>query len=656
MGRLKEEHPIIYDFFNDGYHVVRRSDRFWAGLSTDLVIEQVLMRSVKATGGMTRGRGLSESQRAQWLLSMPACADINRAMQTVTNIDYQTSDQHVESRPARKERDQKDKLIFYYFLQERNPFAEDATLRNIETGMSADIRVNVNSAEEVGNKVLDSIIGKNVLEYSFKKCNQAVTLGSKSSIKVDGEAITVDPQLLFQRLIAAADRLCDNQADIFSYELCSLPSSLFEASGLLREADKPSLANTIWSLGECNKKDVSEEHVQYVLDGGSLLQRLPWNKGETFGSICETYVDYVTRRYQTPTIVFDGYSTGSSTKDCTHVRRTRGVTCPKVQFKDTTPFRSKKELFLTNVENKQAFINMLSQRLDTKGCRTVHATSDADVLIVKTAVECARVSDTVVVGEDTDLLILLCYHCNMGTNNIYFISGTNRVNAKIVKKWDIKQTVQAIGPDLCKQLPFVHALTGSDTTSRLFGIGKGPALKKLRTNSYLKEQADVFMDDRATKEAIIKAGEEAIICLYNGLPHEGLDHLRYRKFANKVMTSTTCVQVHTLPPTSAAASYHSLRVYLQIQEWVNGNCNNLDPLDWGWKTDEDLLLPIKTHLQPAPDDLLKIIRCNCKVNCDTKRCTCRKHGLECSSGCGECHGVCCSNTDTAIESHSLDDL
>ena len=33
--------------------MVRRSDRLWAGLSTDLVIEQVLMRSMKTSGGLT---------------------------------------------------------------------------------------------------------------------------------------------------------------------------------------------------------------------------------------------------------------------------------------------------------------------------------------------------------------------------------------------------------------------------------------------------------------------------------------------------------------------------------------------------------------------------------------------------------------------------
>ena len=37
-----------------GYHVVRGSDRFWAGLSTDQIIEQVLMRSIKTHVGLTR--------------------------------------------------------------------------------------------------------------------------------------------------------------------------------------------------------------------------------------------------------------------------------------------------------------------------------------------------------------------------------------------------------------------------------------------------------------------------------------------------------------------------------------------------------------------------------------------------------------------------
>ena len=39
-----------------------RSDRFWVGLSSNLVLEQTLMRSVKTTGGPTRDRGITEME------------------------------------------------------------------------------------------------------------------------------------------------------------------------------------------------------------------------------------------------------------------------------------------------------------------------------------------------------------------------------------------------------------------------------------------------------------------------------------------------------------------------------------------------------------------------------------------------------------------
>ena len=58
MQDLPNTHPQLNRSFLDGLHVVRYSDCFWAGLSTDLIIEQVLMRSIKTTGGLTRGRGI----------------------------------------------------------------------------------------------------------------------------------------------------------------------------------------------------------------------------------------------------------------------------------------------------------------------------------------------------------------------------------------------------------------------------------------------------------------------------------------------------------------------------------------------------------------------------------------------------------------------
>ena len=95
MQDLEVHHPKVPAHFKEAKHVVHRTDRYWSGLSTDLVIEQVLMRSVKSTGGLKRGRGMGEAQHAQWLLSMPTLAEYNLAMQQLTGTGYQTSDQHV---------------------------------------------------------------------------------------------------------------------------------------------------------------------------------------------------------------------------------------------------------------------------------------------------------------------------------------------------------------------------------------------------------------------------------------------------------------------------------------------------------------------------------------------------------------------------------
>ena len=105
MENLKDKHPDVYLNFQDGLHIVRRSDRYWAGLSTDLIIEQVLMRNVKTTCGLTKGKGMSETQRQVWLLSMPACTEINIAMQTSTGNNYVTSEQHKDCTKARQQRD-----------------------------------------------------------------------------------------------------------------------------------------------------------------------------------------------------------------------------------------------------------------------------------------------------------------------------------------------------------------------------------------------------------------------------------------------------------------------------------------------------------------------------------------------------------------------
>ena len=100
MQNLQETHPEVYRHFEEGYHIIMRSDRYWARLSTD-IIEQVLMRSLKTTDGLTRGSEMTESQRLVWLLLTAACAQVSFAMQELTEVSYATSDQHKDVLKAR---------------------------------------------------------------------------------------------------------------------------------------------------------------------------------------------------------------------------------------------------------------------------------------------------------------------------------------------------------------------------------------------------------------------------------------------------------------------------------------------------------------------------------------------------------------------------
>jgi len=109
--------------------------------------------------------------------------------------------------------------------------------------------VNADKAKEVGWKILQSMAGKNVSDFTFKK-DTVVTMDNKSCAKIDGQSLPVDPQLLFQRLLTVARETSENLADIFKYELCNRPPALFDPSGLPREANKPALADAIWSVGK----------------------------------------------------------------------------------------------------------------------------------------------------------------------------------------------------------------------------------------------------------------------------------------------------------------------------------------------------------------------------------------------------------------------
>ncbi|CAC5405805.1 unnamed protein product [Mytilus coruscus] len=242
------------------------------------------------------------------------------------------------------------------------------------------------------------------------------------------------------------------------------------------------------------------------------------------------------------------------------------------------PLRIKKETFLLNQSNKQRFVEILMDTFQEHSIEAIQAKEDADLLIVKTAVEKSNRQEVVIYGEDT------------------------------------------------------HLPSSSDSR-RSFSKGVNG------------------------KDDVCKADEEALVNLYGGMPLEGLDILRWRKFTTKTMAlnRSSIVLVQTLPATSDAAKFHSMRVYLQCQYWRGKTAEEMDPLQLGLTMKNEKLFPIEITKQPAPEFLLKIIHCNCKTDCDNRRCSCRKNGISCSSGCGECRGINCSNSKLELDELDIEE-
>ena len=156
--------------------------------------------------------------------------------------------------------------------------------------------------------------------------------------------------------------------------------------------------------------------------------------------------------------------------------------------------------------------------------------------------------------------------------------------------------------------------------------------------------------DCSTHDELKHCGEKILVQLYGGKNTDSLEALRIRKFKDKVVKSTTCVEILNLPPTLDAAQYHIYRAFYQAKCWMSKNeeCS-LKAVDWGWQILQGRLFPRTMDCQPAPDNILKLIHCQCKGDCSTARCSCRKNSLQCTNACGECRGDGCSNSTATYE-------
>ena len=288
----------------------------------------------------------------------------------------------------------------------------------------------------------------------------------------------------------------------------------------MRKPDKPALRKVL----------LKDEHIvnvyavvpsSYVLDGGALLHKVRWSKSSTYKDLAMSHASYVRHHYSTATIVFDGYNKPASTKTNAHARIS-SVRCQDIVINESNVFYSSQEKFLSNENNKKSFIILISKYLEEDDQTVVKCDGDADTSTVSAAIRLASPKNDnpfIVVVNDTDIAIMLLYHWNVLMSDIIFNSKKSQT------AWSMKSA--CFNFENREHLLFVHAWSGCDTVSAIFGKVKVSFLEFLDQSDELKDLSTSIIDVWADEYDIGPLSEDVFRIMYSGKKHETLTTIRY---------------------------------------------------------------------------------------------------------------------------------
>ena len=383
--------------------------------------------------------------------------------------------------------------------------------------------------------------------------------------------------------------------------------------------------------------DFVESSAYHVFDGCGLFYNVLWPKIGTIYDLCGVFLQSLQSKSEKGmgvSVLFDYYML-QTTKDPEQKRRKQSHSTIEVNVNMNTPIPTDRKKFLSSKDNKQKHIEVFSSMLMLEGITVKHAIDDgdADTIIMKEVLSKSQEHDTVIVHSiDTDIFIGLLYHagCN-GENDI--IMATKQGLVSIVK------VCSGIDPAMKDCLLLAHAISGCDTVSVTYGVGKLKAYQKLMEIDIWQKSMNIIGKQEVSLDEVIDSGEKFFMQLY-GKPAKyssSLDHLREIFYI-----LPKYIPISRVPQTSRAFRFRMLRVHLQVNTWMylGKTCEEKH----GFKKDDNgCFIPIITDKAVAPPYILQDIKCSCHVPNRAGLlcigCGCHKMGLSCNALC-KCSGEC----------------
>lgn len=478
-----------------------------------------------------------------------------------------------------------------------NPFDIEIVpdqLINICTGKVVDKKIekSLGNFLEAAKERVRNILN-NTCEDSFwkpAKRDKILTFkDTKIKPKKTANKTFIGSECMFRRIICTARFQEMDLTNILAHELSLVPGSLFHEDGSMRKTAKSDLAKKLETF---TTPIISSPNISsYIIDGMVLIRELKPSLLTTFTELGRLFLGKIItegRKHRSKRIivVFDTYN-DNSLKNAERSRRgDSNVTefqvsgsrkVPKFDnFLKSSSNKRSLLIFLTNyfVQNGPSSLGdnefliiaggfenpkhvfLITKNDDPKNIYSLNSNQEeADTrIILHVLAEVDHGNSILVKSVDTDVLLLLLHYYSTAqelSSCQLFIQLGHSKNKRYIAIHDI---VEKLGLSICKNLLAIHCLTGCDTTSAFYKIGKKTAFDVLTKNiNHLTEIGDI---PKLSEDEAVKISTKYVYYLYKN-KNKNISTLNEMRV---FLTSTTNRPASELPPTDDAFKQHLKRL------------------------------------------------------------------------------------------------
>ena len=395
-------------------------------------------------------------------------------------------------------------------------------LSNLATGvvMPRDESSLLLQAEKLGEKEMNALIKKKINSNAVgfwealpkMKIKTFASLAKKVQVKQSDEKLVKinAERSLFGRLLIASNTRNIDLRDVLTYELSPVPCALAHTDGTLRKSNNSILLTVLEDSVQVLPRlpcDNDEPLTANIIDGMAAVQMIKTAGTSTFGKIASHYFNTVTaplgkNNCSRVDIVLDRYEKVHSIKESEHRRGSTSGYEIKIAGPHTAVPKNW-NAYISNPVNKinlQRFLGRIwteigkntlnfGHQLVLAGCftdpqdvlmvergttrslpRLVSDQEEADTRMMLHAEDCSHLFQRLMLHSPVTDVAVIATHIfsSLLCKQLWMKTGV-RDRLRFVP---IHALVEKLGSVMCNLLPAFHFLTGCDTTSEPYLIGK----------------------------------------------------------------------------------------------------------------------------------------------------------------------------------------